>query len=327
MKIALDAFGGDYAPYEIVKGAVQSANQDTFIYLVGDRDILQKELQHYAPNPYIEIVHAPDTISMEEDPARAVRHKNGSSMVVAAKLVGEKKADALVSAGSTGAQLAASIFHIGRIKGIKRPAICIYYPTLQGMKLLVDAGANPMADAEQLNQFAIMGSIYAQEVLHIDSPRVGLISNGSEDKKGTDTNKEAFLLLKDDNRIHFIGNIEGKDIPMGETDVMICDGFTGNVILKLSEGLSKTIFSMIKDSLTSTWYRKIGAMLIRSGFLELKKRLDSTEYGGAPLLGIDGISIICHGSSNAKAVVSAIRAARYEVDAHYVDVIRKQMKG
>lgn len=327
MKIALDAYGGDNAPSEIVKGAVLSANQDTFIYLVGHEAKLKVELSKYETNPYIEIVHAPDSISMEEDPARAVRHKKESSIVVAAKLVGDKKADALVSAGSTGAQLAASIFHIGRIKGVRRPAICIYYPTKKGMKLITDAGANPMANAEQIEQFAVMGDIYAKNVLDIANPRIGLINNGTEDKKGTDTTKEAFERLKNNKSLNFIGNIEGKDIPTGETDVMVCDGFTGNIVLKLSEGLSKTIFSMIKESLISKWYRKIGAMLIKDGLLDLRKQLDSTEYGGAPLLGVDGISMICHGSSNAKAIVSAIKATRRAVEAGYIEEMREKLKG
>ncbi|QRN86844.1 phosphate acyltransferase PlsX [Clostridia bacterium] len=326
MKIALDAFGGDFAPSEIVKGAVLAANQNTFIYLVGDETKLKKELSSYEANPYIEIVHASQNISMEEEPAKAVRQKRDSSIVVAAKLVGDKKADALVSAGSTGAQLAASIFYIGRIKGVKRPAICINYPTRKGMKLITDAGANPMANAEQIEQFAVMGSIYAKKVLHVDNPSVALINNGTEDKKGTDTTKEAFERMKTNENLNFIGNIEGKDIPLGEVDVMVCDGFTGNIVLKLSEGLSKTLFSLIKESLLSKWYRKIGAMLIKGGLVNIKKSLDSTEYGGAPLLGVDGVSIICHGSSNAKAIVSAINATHAAVEAGYVDEMKEQFK-
>lgn len=326
MKIALDAFGGDFAPSEIVKGAVFAANQDTYIYLVGDEVRLKEELSHYESNPYIEIVHASENISMEEEPAKAVRQKKDSSIVVAAKLVGDKKADALISAGSTGAQLAASIFYIGRIKGVKRPAICIYYPTKNGMKLITDAGANPMANAEQIEQFALMGSIYAKKFLSIENPSVGLINNGTEDKKGTDTTKEAFRRMKDNESLNFIGNIEGKDIPIGEVDVMVCDGFTGNIVLKLSEGLSKTMFTMIKESLLSKWYRKIGAMLIKGGLVNIKKSLDSTEYGGAPLLGVDGVSIICHGSSNAKAIVSAVNATRVALDAGYVEAIKKEFQ-
>lgn len=326
MIIAVDGMGGDLAPQEIVKGAQEAANKETEIRLVGQADILNEELAKYPKNPYLSVVHASQQIDMDEDPARAVRQKKDASIVVAAKLVGQGQADALISAGSTGAQLAASIFYIGRIKGVKRPAIGLFYPTKKGMRLLVDAGANPDASAKLLEDFALMGSVYARRALSMENPKVGLISNGSEDTKGSEVTKEAFQALKANPKLNFVGNIEGKDIPQGQTDVMVCDGFTGNVILKLSEGLSETLFFKIKEMISTSFRRKIGALLLKSGFKSLKKSLDSTEYGGAPLLGVKGVSMICHGSSNARAIYSAVQAAKREVSAGYVEEIEALFK-
>lgn len=326
IRIALDGMGGDKAPQEVVRGALLAASGDTRILLVGDQETLERELGDRKDHPHITIVHAPERIGMEEDPARAVRGKPDSSMVVAANLVRDGKADALVSAGSTGAQLAASVFCIGRIPGVKRPAICLHFPTPKGMKILLDAGANPSATPEHLEQFALMGSVYARSVLQIGEPRVGLISNGTEEKKGTETVQQAHERLRDHPGIRFAGNIEGKDIPTGDVDVMVCDGFTGNVILKFAEGLSGTLFAMIREAVTATWYRKLGALLIRGGFREIRRSMDSSEYGGAPLLGVRGVSMICHGASDARAIQSAVRAARKETEARYVEEIRERLQ-
>jgi len=318
--IALDAMGGDHAPGEIVAGAVAAAAADSSmnIVLVGDEPAILTELEKYPGNGRIRVEHAPDVVGMDEEPARAVRVKKHSSIVVAARLVGEGQADALVSAGSTGAQLAASIFGMGRIRGVKRPAICTVYPTARGFKLLTDAGANPEVKPEYLVQFARMGSIYARSFLGMENPTVGLINNGSEDKKGTETVRAAHMLMREDSSLNFIGNIEGRDVPAGAADVMVCDGFVGNIVLKLTEGMATTLFSMIREKITSTPVRKIGAALNRKAFRELKQSLDYSEYGGAPLLGVRGVSMICHGSSNARAISSALKAAARAVESGFI---------
>ena len=325
VKIALDAMGGDNAPAAVVQGALSVAAEDMRIVLVGDETALKQELSAHNPSPYVDIVHAPDIVGMDEEPARAVRVKKESSIVVAAKLVGTGQADALVSAGSTGAQLAASIFHIGRIRGIRRPAICTVYPTPKGYKLLTDAGANPEVKPEDLYQFALMGSIYAQRFLGIEHPRVGLINNGSEAKKGTEVVRQAYQLLSDEQRVDFVGNIEGRDVPAGNTDVMVCDGFVGNILLKLTEGLATTLLGMIREKLTANWVRKLGALMNRQAFRELKKQMDYSEVGGAPLLGVRGVSMICHGSSNEVAIASALKAAARAAASGYVTEIEAQL--
>lgn len=260
MKIALDAMGGDHAPEEIVKGAYQAAEEFAFvdkIFLVGNQEILSKFAQ--SKHKKIEIVHASEVIEMAEHPANAYRKKKDASITVATAMVKQGEADAVVSAGSTGAQLVAAIFGLGRIKGIKRPAIGSIVPTLKGGKLLVDAGANTNVDVDNLLQFAQMGSIYMECMMNISAPAVGLINNGSEETKGTDLTQAAYQALKQAEGINFYGNIEGRDVPQGVCDVMVCDGFTGNVILKTMEGMGKAIVTMLKEEMLASTRNKLGA--------------------------------------------------------------------
>ena len=327
MKIALDAMGGDHAPEEIVKGAYKAAEEFDFvekIFLVGNQDILKgfKESKHEK----IEIVHASEVIEMDEHPANSYRKKKDASITVATAMVKKGEADAVVSAGSTGAQLVAAIFGLGRIKGIKRPAIGSIVPTMQGGKLLVDAGANTNVDVDNLLQFAQMGSIYMTCMMNIAEPKVGLINNGSEETKGTELTQAAYQALKTAKGISFYGNIEGRDVPQGVCDVMVCDGFTGNVVLKTMEGMGKAIVKMLKEELMASTRNKMGALLAKPAFDSLKKRMDYSDYGGAPLLGVQGVSIVCHGSSDAKAVANGIKAAHIALESGFVKKISDLMQ-
>lgn len=310
MKIAVDAMGGDHAPAEIVKGAVKAAKAwpDTEIILVGRKDEITVHISD-KDIPNISFYECSEVIEMDEHPAAAIKKKKDASIVVATRLVKEGRADALVSAGSTGAQMAAALLGLGRIKGINRPAICTVLPTLQGGKLLLDVGANPDAKPENLLQYAMMGSIYAESILGIKDPKVALLNIGSEEGKGNELTQAAYELLKSSS-LNFIGNIEGRDIPYGNIDVVVCDAFVGNIVLKTFEGLSSALFQLIKEKITATTSRKIGAMLVKPGLKEIAKQLDYAEYGGAPLLGVNGTSIICHGSSKEKAIYNAIRVAK-----------------
>lgn len=326
MKIALDAMGGDHAPEEIVKGAVLAADkyaQIEKIFLVGDKEALGKFAE--CGHDKLEIVHASEVIEMHEHPAQSYRRKKDASITVATALVKDGVADAVVSAGSTGAQLAAAMFGLGRIKGIKRPAIGSFIPTLQGGKLLVDAGANTNVDAENLVQFAQMGSVYMQCMQNIAEPKVGLINNGAEETKGTELTQSAYQALKVAPGVNFYGNIEGRDITAGICDVMVCDGFTGNVVLKTMEGMGKGIVTMLKEELMATTRTKLGAALAKPALANLKKRMDYSDYGGAPLLGVSGVSIVCHGSSDAKAVANGIKAAMIGVESGFVSKITDLM--
>lgn len=311
MKIVVDAMGGDHAPEEIVKGALQALDIDRelHIILVGQ----EKEISRCLPADFdrerITIHHCEEVIEMDEHPAQAYRRKKDASITVATRLVKEGKGDALISAGSTGAQMVAALFGLGRIKGIDRPAICTVIPGLVKPKLLLDAGANADCKPENLFQFAIMGSIYAEKILEIKNPRVALVSNGTEATKGNELTLKAHELLSNNADLHFVGNIEGRDILQDTADVLVCDGFVGNIMLKVLEGTAGGLFSLLKDELTRNTRSKLGALLLAPGLKKVKARLDYAEYGGAPLLGTDGISVICHGSSRAYAIQNAIRVA------------------
>ncbi|MEW6623299.1 MAG: phosphate acyltransferase PlsX [Bacillota bacterium] len=310
MKIAVDAMGGDFAPSEVVKGAVLAAQKGyAEVVLVGNEQQVKDELAKY-PNSNNGITLYPTTevIAMDETPAIAVRKKRDSSMVVAAKLVKEKQVHGMVSAGSTGAQMAASIMVMGRIKGIHRPAIVTLMPTLNGPKVLLDVGANVDSKPENLLQFAQMGSLYAEKILGYKEPSVSLINIGSEKTKGNQLTLEAYDLLEASN-LNFTGNIEPRDIPKGVTDVMVCDGFLGNCLLKFAEGIIDGFGQMLKKELSKNFFRKMGALTLLPSLRGVKKQFDYSEYGGAPLLGIKGISIICHGSSKSLAICNAIRVA------------------
>lgn len=327
MRIALDAMGGDYAPEQVVLGALEAAAMyGCEILLVGDDKELARILKDHPKNSLLDIVPCSQVIGMEETPTDAVRQKPDSSIVVGARLVKEKKADALVSAGSTGAAMVASLLEMKRIKGVERPAISTLLPTRKGACLIVDVGANVDCRPSHLFQFGVMGSIYAQCVLGVVQPRVGLLNMGEEPGKGTEAVKKAHELLQNSS-LNFVGNIEGRDIPRGDTDVVVCDGFVGNIVLKLAEGLGDALFGMLKEEFTKNALAKAGALLLRSGFKGVKKRIDYTEYGGAPLLGLKGISIIAHGKSNAKAIRNAIRVAKESVESSLVETLRAALEG
>jgi glycerol-3-phosphate acyltransferase PlsX len=330
MKLALDAMGGDYAPQEIVLGGLDALNQHDFlekIYLVGKRDAIEAVLKEAEKDKKVdysklEIVEASEVIEMADHPATAYRRKKDASITVATRLVREGTADAVVSAGSTGGQMVAALFGLGRIKGVSRPAIGCIIPTYEGGKLLVDSGANTNVDETNLVQFAQMGSVYMNCVMGLENPRVGLINNGSEETKGSELTQAVYQKLKAMDDINFVGNIEGRDVPFGRADVMACDGFTGNVVLKTMEGTAKLIMDMLKEEIYASTKGKIGGMLLKPSLSNLKKKMDYAEYGGAPLLGVNGVSVVCHGSSKARAIFKAIEVANTCCESKFVEKLK-----
>ncbi|MCR4442345.1 MAG: phosphate acyltransferase PlsX [Peptococcaceae bacterium] len=329
MRIAVDAMGGDHAPAEIIKGALAAAELDSSLHiiLVGqEKEIIKHLPGELANSSRLSIVHCQEVIGMHEHPATAYRKKKDASITVATRLVKEKEAQAVVSAGSTGAQMVAALFGLGRLEGVDRPAILIILPTLQGPALLLDGGANADCKPANLLQFAKMGKIYAEKVLGMNNPRVGLINIGEEAAKGNDLTIKAYELLGSDRDLNFIGNIEGRDILSGKAEVMVCDGFVGNIALKIIEGTAGTIMALLKEEMTASLWRKIGALMLKPGLKRLKWRLDYAEYGGMPLLGVKGVSIICHGSSQAKAIKNAIAAAKDCVNSNFIDELQKSIE-
>lgn len=329
MKIAVDAMGGDHAPQEIVRGAVRAAAMEGVeILLVGDASKIRAVLEETAgwERLPITIHHASEVIEMTES-AEAVRTKKDSSLVVATQMVRDGRADAVLSAGSTAGAVAAAQLYLKRMKGIHRPTIATPMPTPKGIALLLDAGANVDSKPEWLVQSAIMGSIYAENVLHVKSPRVGLLNIGEEEEKGNQLTRETYPLLQSCAPLRFIGNVEGRDIPKGDVDVVVCDGFVGNVILKFGEGLAKTIGGLMKESVRNGgMLAKLGAMLLVPTLKKLAKKLDVDENGGAPLLGVNGCVLIAHGSSNAKSIDSAIRIGKEYVDSDVVSRIKESIQ-
>lgn len=308
-KIALDAMGGDNAPAEVVKGAVDAvkARDDIKVFLVGQKDSVQAELEKYTyPSEQIELIDAPEVIEMAEPPVIAIRRKRQSSIVVGMNMVKQKEADAFVSAGSSGAVLVGGQVIVGRIKGIQRPPLAPLIPTEKGISLLIDCGANVDARAEHLVQFAKMGSIYMEHVVGRKNPKVAIVNIGVEEEKGNALVKETIPLLRECDDINFVGSIEARDIPKGDADVIVCEAFVGNVILKLYEGLSSTLIGVIKKGLMSTLKSKIGAALALPALKKTIKAFDATEYGGAPLLGLNGLVVKTHGSSKAKEITNSI---------------------
>jgi len=317
IKIAVDAMGSDHAPVTEVEGAIQAAREfKVGVLLVGQHDRIRKELDSHGYGVSrlpIEIVNASEVITMGEPVANAVRRKRDSSIRVAARLVREGKAHGLVSAGNTGAVMATAKLVLGTLPSVDRPALAGVFPTLKGPgTVLLDVGANSECKPEHLKQFAIMGSIYSRSIIGVRVPKVGLMSIGEEEVKGTDLTKEAARLLKHA-PVHFIGNVEGRDLFTGEVDVIVADGFTGNVILKTSEGLVESLMELLKTELGQTIQSQVGAILSRTAFRSVKKRLDYSEFGGAPLLGTKQLCLICHGSSKPKAIRNAIRIAKESV--------------
>jgi glycerol-3-phosphate acyltransferase PlsX len=327
MKIVLDAMGGDIGPAVNVEAAVASARALGYeIVLVGKQELLRPLLvQHQTAGLTLPIVHAAEVIEMDEHPAAAVKAKKNSSMAVGIDLVKRGEADAFVTMGNTGGAFATALLNLGRIRGIQRAALSTAYPTIKGWSLLLDIGANADCKPEYLQQFALMGSLYAERVMAVRNPRVALVSNGEEETKGSQLVQDAHQLLKKA-PIRFIGNAEGKDIPAGMADVYVTDGFTGNVIIKLSEGLGGMIKQMLREEIMRTAPGKIGGLLIKDAVGRMSRRTDYEEIGGAPLLGVDGVVIIGHGRSNARAIQSAIRVAAQAVEKGVVDAIEKGLQ-
>lgn len=326
MKLAIDAMGGDHAPAETVKGGIEALGAiSSEIVLIGDEPVIREELKKYTyDETRVHIIHAPDRITNDDKPVQAIKTKKFSSLVIGFEMLRKGEIDALISAGNTGALLAGGALKVGRIKGIDRPALTTVYPTEKGIAVLVDAGANTMCMPRNLVEFATMGSIYAQEVLGIEFPKVGLVNVGAEEGKGNTLVSETFDLLKETN-LNFIGNLEARDIPLGAADVIVCDGFTGNVILKLSEGLAQSFGRFLRELFGKNAVTKIAALLLSEGLKTFKKRMDYREYGGAPLLGTLHPIVKAHGSSNARAFMNAFRYAEKYAATGVIEKIQAQL--
>lgn len=310
MRVAVDAMGGDNAPAIEVEGAVAACRDfGIAITLVGYKDRLEEELaKHNTSGLDIDIFHASEVVGMHDSASDAVRKKKNSSVRLAFELVKSGEACAAVSAGNSGATMAAGMFVLRRISGIERPAIAQIFPTLKGQTLVLDVGGNVDCKPQHLVQFAIMGEVYAHYAMGIANPAVGLLSNGEEDSKGNELTRETNSILRETS-LNYAGYVEGRDVFKGSVEVVVCDGFVGNVVLKLSEGLSEAAATMLKQEIVKSWISKLGYLFVHSAFKRFKKIVDYAEYGGAPLLGINGVGMICHGGSNAKAIKNAIRFA------------------
>lgn len=328
MRIILDGMGGDNAPEEIVKGAVEASKLiDDEICIVGREELIHKELKKYKYDPEkVYVVHAEEVITNDEAPVRAVRSKKDSSLVKGLNMLKDGRGDLFISAGSTGAMMAGGLFILGRIQGLDRPAIASVYPIIGQHKaaLLIDAGANAECKADNLLEFGIMGSIYADKVMKIADPKVGLVNIGHEEAKGSTLTKAAYQLLAK-SHVNFIGNVEAREIPKGACDVIVCDGFVGNVILKLTEGFGWNVFQMLKQKFTEGMKAKIGVVFLMDKMKDLKAEFDYSEYGGAPILGIKGAVVKMHGSSNAKAVKNTILKGIPFAKENVVDIIQNSV--
>jgi glycerol-3-phosphate acyltransferase PlsX len=327
VRIAVDAMGGDHAPHEIVKGAVQAAKAGLArIILVGDQSQIDPLLQGVdSASLGLSVVHASEVIGMDETPTTALRQKKDASITVALRLVKDGQADAVVAAGSTGAAMAAALMTLGRIPGIERPAIAVVLPTQKGPAVLLDVGANVDAKPTYLQQFAIMGSVYFRAVFKSTQPRVGLFNIGEEETKGNDQALKTFPLLKATPHLNFIGNVEGRDLPAGKADVVVTDGFVGNGLLKFAEGMALLLMDMMKEEIARDWRGKLGALFMKNNLRALKRRLDYSEYGGAPLLGVNGLCIIGHGSSKANGLYHAIRVAKEATEGRVIQTIKDEL--
>ncbi|MBB5022025.1 phosphate acyltransferase PlsX [Desulfurispira natronophila] len=330
-RIVIDAMGGDFAPQVPVEGAVRAleAYDDIHALIVGPEDLVREELAKYpiAPRERLEVVHASEFITMDESPGVALRRKKDSSIKVGLQLVKDNRADAFISAGNTGAVMGGALLTLRMMPGVAKAAIATFLPTLSGTSIMLDVGANVDCRPEHILQFALMGKSYARYVLNQPHPTVGILSIGEEESKGNDVTRQTYQLLRNCHLIDFKGNVEGKEVYKGVVDVIACDGFTGNVALKVSESLAVMISTMLKEELGRGWFNKLGAALSLGALNRLKKRLDYTEYGGAPLLGVNGAVFISHGSSSPHAIMNAFRAARIyverEVNQHIYDDIAK----
>lgn len=325
MRIAIDAMGGDNAPKIVVEGALAAAKEwkDVQIILVGNSAAIEAHLTEKPAN--LTIHHTEEVIEAEDEPVKAVRRKKDASMVVAGRLVREKKAEAMISAGNTGALMTTGLLVVGRIPGIERPALAPMIPTMDGNGVLaLDLGANMDATAEQLIQYAIMGSIYRSKVHGIAKPRVGLLNVGTEATKGNELTKAAYPLMEQA-PIHFVGNVESSQVLRAKCDVIVCDGFAGNIMLKSLEGAASTIFSALKQEFTKTFFTKLAAAVLKPGLTQFRKKLDYNEHGAAPFLGIDGLVLKSHGSSDANAIKNAVRQARIALQNDLVGTISAEI--
>jgi len=324
-RVALDAMGGDQGPVVNIEGAVAAARElGLSILLVGNEEELSRSLRRHSTNGLgITICHAPETVGMNESPSAALRKKKHSSIRVGLELVKRGEADAFISAGNTGAVMATAMVTLGSLPGVERPAIALIVPTLRGQSILLDAGANADCKPRHLLQFAIMGDMSARQVMGKKSPTVGLLSIGEEESKGNELTREAFKELEEERSLNFTGNVEGREVFSGAADVIVCDGFTGNIALKISESAAEFFTVLLKEELEKGLVGKLGALLTRGAFRRFKKRVDYTEYGGAPLLGVGGMCIISHGRSTAKAIKNAIRVAAECVENGVIEHIRK----
>lgn len=327
IRIALDAMGGDHAPKEIISGAILArSSMELDITLIGDKTAIEEELKIQKSPFMFPVVHTTEVVTMNDHPSEVLRTKKGASIFVATRLVAEGRCDAIVSAGSTGAQLAAAIFILGRVRGIERPGVATPVPQVNGkLAMMCDGGAVSDCKPNNLLEFAQMSSAYCQNVMGIDNPRVALLNIGEEPEKGSELTQATHkLLLK--SGLNFIGNIEGKDVLKGNADAIITDGFTGNVILKAIEGIASDVMGLVKKAAKTSLSSKMGGLLLLPAIGNIRKMMDYSEYGGAPLLGVNGISIICHGRSNGKAISSAIRQAVNCCNAQLISKISSQTR-
>jgi glycerol-3-phosphate acyltransferase PlsX len=324
--IVVDAMGGDNAPDAEIEGVIKAVKElPVAVILVGREELIRKVLKQYdVKGMAIKIVHASEIISMNESGATAVRKKKDSSIHVACRLVRDGNADGFVSAGNTGAVMAISKLVMGTLESVDRPGLAAVLPTKNGASVLIDVGANVDCKPHQMVQFAIMGHIYSKNILHKPKPTIGLMSIGAEQSKGNELTREVYKILSA-SKLNFVGNVEGRDVYDGKTDVIVCDGFTGNVALKISEGLIEAMLMLLKEELSRNWTSKVGALLTQQSFRSLKRKLDYSEYGGAPLLGVRGISIICHGRSNSNAIKNAIRVANEYCEMKTNDRIQREI--
>jgi len=307
-KIAVDVMGGDYAPDEIIKGCVRATKDiNCTLILVGKREVIEEKLSAYTyDKSSIDIIHADEVITMEDSPVIAIRQKKQSSMVVGLNLLKDKKVDAFISAGNSGALLTGATLIVGRIPGVERPALGAVIPTKTGYSLLIDCGANVDAKPSYLKQFAIMGTVYMKHCLGVPNPKVGLINIGTEEEKGNQLTKETFKLLKEESNINFYGNIEAREISDGKVDILVCDGFVGNILLKFMEGFGKWIFFMLKAEFMKSLKTKFAALLLKKGMYNLKEKFNYSTKGGAPFLGVNGLVVKTHGSSKEQEIYSTI---------------------
>lgn len=327
VRIAIDAMGGDHAPSEIVAGALRAREElGVKVLLVGDPQQIESKLPPKINMGQLEIVPAEDAIAMDEEPLSGIRRKPKASINVAMDLVKRQQADAVVSAGHSGAAMAAALLRLGRLPGIDRPAIGALFPTMVASKpvLILDVGANVDCRPKFLEQFAVMGSVYSQYVLGIEKPLVGLLNIGEEDTKGNDAAVRAHQLLRENPQINFIGNAEGRDVLSGQFDVIVCDGFVGNVLLKFAEAVGEVMLQIVREELPQGLHGQIGTAILKPNLKRIKQRMDHAEHGGALLLGVDGICIISHGSSQAPSIFNAIRMAKEAVDNQVLDRIQSQ---